>query len=1113
VPRNLTFIAAVIAAMMVLVNIALNVWTSQSFHHHVMQVSQTHSVMDESARLLLRVVDAETGQRGFVITGDESYLDVYQQGVSRARDRLLGLMIYSRDEPRTKVLVQDLQQILNQKLEELERTVRVRREQGFDSARDAISSNTGKDLMDRIRTNIDAIRYRHDELLIRRRDAMELAYRTTFLSAIATGLSVSVALGLLIWSGQRLFRSQQKQKMQLEAKSDLLQTTLASIGDGVITTDCKGNITDVNEVAEIILGVSKASVLNGSVDDQLRLVNARTREPIVNPCFEAMKSKRRSAFSKEVVLIRPDGREIPVEDSASPIVDAEGSVSGCILILRDVTERRGFEHQLLESENTFRTLFDLAPIGIANAATDGTLIRVNEQFCRIVDMTQEELASRPLSDISHPEDVDHYLALNLAMLHGESDGFTLEQRYQNPHGQVTWVAVTARLLRSADGRPSSIIAAVIDISDRRRAEEMRIRMEAIVNAANDAIISKDIEGTITSWNAAAEMLFGYSEREMKGRSIFSMIPNEGIEEERQMLSKLKQGDSIAPYRTKRRHRDGRLIDVLLSVSALYDADGKPIGVSTIAKDLTSELLAAAELNESEQRFKALADNMSQLAWMADNRGQVYWYNQRWYEYTGTNLEEMKRTGLQQVLHPDHVNRVLRNLEYCWNSGKPWEDTFPIRGKDGAYRWFLSRALPIRDQQDKVSNWFGSNTDITELVEQEESLRRARTAAENANRTRGEFLANMSHEIRTPMTAILGHADILADHLANPDDLQSVETIRRNGKFLLQVINDILDLSKIDSGKLQIERVRVSASDILREIHSLLDVRAAEKGISLDIYFDGKIPRTIETDPVRLRQILVNLIGNAVKFTDEGGVVVTCRHLAHRNALEIEIKDSGIGISATDMKKLFQPFVQADTSSTRAFEGTGLGLAISKRLAQALGGDISVASTPGQGSVFTVLTHVGSIADDEMLAEIEPAILQSHEHMLAGIDGVVLVVDDRRDIRFIAQNFIEKAGGTVVTATNGEEAIARLTGDEAQGSLGVDIVLMDMQMPIMDGYTAARKLRELGFRKPIIALTANAMKEDRQRCLDSGCDDYATKPLEGPALVNLLAMHLLRSREG
>lgn len=429
--------------------------------------------------------------------------------------------------------------------------------------------------------------------------------------------------------------------------------------------------------------------------------------------------------------------------------------------------------------------------------------------------------------------------------------------------------------------------------------------------------------------------------------------------------------------------------------------------------------------------------------------------------------------------------------------------YRVRHREGHWIHVWDQALVIGDEDGNPTKMIGCTVDITQQKTFAQSLVQAREAAENANRSRGAFLANMSHEIRNPMTAILGYADILSEHLTDPDNLQLVETIRKNGQFLLEIINDILDLSKIDAGMLEMNDERIRLESLVEDIHALIEIRAQEKKLPLHIVFDGPIPEIVETDALRLRQILLNLLGNAIKFTNKGSVELITRYLPSLQKLQFDVIDTGMGIRKEELADPFEPFTQADSSSTRSSGGTGLGLTISRRLARALGGDISIESNFRKGSKFTLTIHcpLGNASLREPRPEVHKKKSPPTYNNLMGIS--VLVVDDRHDIRFLAQTFVEKAGGQVTLTANGKEAIEAIHQD--QGSK-IDLVLMDMQMPIMDGFEATKVLRSEGFGKPIIALTANAMKSDREDCLAAGCTDYASKPLVVDQLINLIAKY-------
>jgi signal transduction histidine kinase/HPt (histidine-containing phosphotransfer) domain-containing protein len=411
-------------------------------------------------------------------------------------------------------------------------------------------------------------------------------------------------------------------------------------------------------------------------------------------------------------------------------------------------------------------------------------------------------------------------------------------------------------------------------------------------------------------------------------------------------------------------------------------------------------------------------------------------------------------------------------------------------------------------------------ELEERVRQRtEELNRAKTAAEAANRSKSEFLANMSHEIRTPMTAIIGHADLLLDPDSSQSDrLNSVNAIRRSGQHLLTVINDILDLSKIEAGKMTVERVECDPCRVVGEVASLMRPRAQEKGLGFHVSFNTPLPHTIRSDPTRLRQILINLVGNAVKFTDRGAVTLSLsleQQQGQGHVLRAEVADTGVGISQEQLAQLFTAFGQADGSTTRRFGGTGLGLVICRRLAQLMGGDIVVESMPGWGSRFAMVLPVGDLAGREMILDPAEAMRLSDvgaasrggENSVTALHGRVLLAEDGRENQVVICAYLRKAGLDVTVANDGREAV------ELARSGSFDLVLMDMQMPHLDGYGAASKLRQGGFTLPIVALTAHAMSEDRKKCITAGCTDYLSKPVSRNDLLEMVRRYLRASPRG
>jgi two-component system CheB/CheR fusion protein len=436
--------------------------------------------------------------------------------------------------------------------------------------------------------------------------------------------------------------------------------------------------------------------------------------------------------------------------------------------------------------------------------------------------------------------------------------------------------------------------------------------------------------------------------------------------------------------------------------------------------------------------------------------------------------------------------------------EPFELDFRLRTADDSYRWAIDAGQPRFDESGEFVGYVGSVIDAHDRHEAQSALQEARAVAVAANESKSAFLANMSHEIRTPMTAILGYADLLGDLIENEEAKQHLQTIRHNGDYLLEIINDILDLSKIEAGKLDVQYENFNPHLLIEDVRSIMEVRAGEGNLTLDVEYQSRIPKLINSDIKRLKQILINLVGNAIKFTRQGGVTIRVRYEAALQQLQLDVVDTGIGIPEEQMDKLFKPFSQGDASVTRHFGGTGLGLAISQRLAETLGGNITVHSAVGVGSTFTVGIDTGNVAESDLVDYGDLEIDQTTEkkpekEVPTHLPWHVLIVDDRRDIRFLSKRILTQSGATVDECEDGLLAVKYMTACLAGGDCP-DLVLLDMQMPNLDGYSTAAELRTLGFTGPIIALTADAMQGDMNKCLEAGCNDYLSKPIDKVALL-------------
>ncbi|MEM7165438.1 MAG: PAS domain-containing protein [Planctomycetota bacterium] len=547
--------------------------------------------------------------------------------------------------------------------------------------------------------------------------------------------------------------------------------------------------------------------------------------------------------------------------------------------------------------------------------------------------------------------------------------------------------------------------------------------------------------------------------------------------------------------------------------AVRDENGTPVRMSGSITDIDDQHTAESRLD--------LATKSARIGlWDWDvPSGQTY-FNDTFYTMLGYEPGELPMCldTWKDIAHPDDLDSAMQDIEaHLENRTRIYINEHRLRKKDGSWLWVRDIGEVVeRHASGEPKRMIGVHVDIDAIKQAGEALVEAREAAEAASHAKSEFLANMSHEIRTPMTAILGYADLLQSEggfASDPEQAaDAVRTIRGNANHLLAIINDILDMSKIEAGRMTVESLATNPAQIVEEVVSLLRPRAAGKGVDLRIRYDGTIPEHIHSDPTRLRQILLNLTGNAIKFTEVGSVTIAVSCQRDEQQLTFRVIDTGIGLTEQQRDAIakFDSFTQADTSTTRKFGGTGLGLKISNAFAQILGGGIHITSEEGRGSTFTVSIGTGDLDGVAMLnpealpqrtrGEFPKPQPKKSSNALVGVR--ILLAEDGPDNQKLISFLLRRAGAEVTIADNG-----RIAAEAIENAAPEDlphIVLMDMQMPELDGYSATRRLRSAGCTLPIVALTAHAMDGDRAKCLDAGCDDFLSKPIDKVKLIETCA---------
>jgi PAS domain S-box-containing protein len=520
--------------------------------------------------------------------------------------------------------------------------------------------------------------------------------------------------------------------------------------------------------------------------------------------------------------------------------------------------------------------------------------------------------------------------------------------------------------------------------------------------------------------------------------------------------------------------------------------------------------AVREMAESEERFALAVRGTNDGIWDWDIRTGKVFFSPPWKSMIGYEDDELENvfTTFETHLHPEDHDRVMATLnDYLAGRIPRYSVEFRFRHKDGSWRWILARGRALRDENGTPYRMAGSHTDVTERKHDEEELRQARRAAESANSAKSAFLANMSHEIRTPMNGVIGMSELLLGTDLSETQREYLEMLKLSADSLLELLNDILDFSKIEAGRMELDAHEFDLNEVVTEISQAMGIRAFQKRLVFLHHISPEVPLRLIGDDGRLRQILVNLIGNAIKFTHKGGVTIEVSlesETADMVTLHFKINDTGIGIAADMRESIFEAFTQAEQSTSRRYGGTGLGLAICHDLVALMHGRIWVESQPGTGSTFHFTAAFGRTSG----ISIKPKSPRFKPVVTAQSSMKVLIVEDGHVSQLVGARMLEKRGHVVTLASNGREAIER-SGKEA-----FDAILMDVHMPGINGYEATAKIRQseqaTGRHVPIIAMTANAMKGDREKCLAAGMDDYIAKPLRSAELFQVVEQFAPRS---
>ncbi len=1061
-------------------------------------VAHTQEVMRELEALLSTLKDAETGQRGYLLTENDKYLQPYEEAMRRVDAVVAHLKELMSDNADQQARLAGIEQKITTRLDELRRTVALLKGGDRTAAMKIVHSDTGKAMMDDVRERVAVMRQAEEQLLRHRAAESEASFRTTVVSILLPAIIGVVLVCIVFYLSRRNLLVRQRAAEVLAEQRERLRTTLASIGDAVISTDTDGRITNMNAVAESLTGWKKEEATGRQLDAVFRIVNEETRQPVHNPATKAMKEGVIVGRANHTILIAKGGTELPIDDSAAPIRCEKGEVVGCVLVFRDVTERRRAENERQFLLSRLDALITHAPIGIALFDPDLRFITLNEQAAAVDGIPKQAHVGKTMSELL-PELGPKVEALLRQVRDSGEPIVGVEMEGETPAApgrQRHWIA-NYYPVRNEGGQTIAIGAVALEITGRKRAEqELRSAEEqvrSVVNTVLDGIITIEESGTVQSFNPAAEKLFGYKGEEIVGRNVKMLMPEPYRSEHDGYLANYRRTGEAKIIGIGRevegRRKDGTTFPMDLAVSEFRLGDRRYF--TGIVRDITEQKRAERLLRESEAQFRQLADAMPQIVWTARPDGYLDYYNERWYEYTGFPRGEYGQQSWEPILHPDDVERCLETYFGCVKAEKPYQIEYRFKDrKTGGYRWFLGRAVPVRDEQGRIIRWFGTCTDIDDTKKAQEALK-------EADRHKDEFLATLAHELRNPLAPICNSIELLRRADGNTDLIgQASRMMERQVGQMVRLVDDLLDISRITQGKVQLRKERVELAAVVQSAveasRPLIEAQGHELTVTLP-----PDPIYLEADPTRLGQAFANLLNNAAKYSEKGGRIWLT---AERQGGEVtvSVRDTGIGISAEHLPRIFEMFSQVEPALERSQGGLGIGLALVRGLVELHGGTIEARSAGvGRGSEFII--HL-PVVEAQVEAPQEPG--DGDKGKIRTVrPSRILVVDDNRDAADSLALMLRMTGHETDTAYDGLEAV------QAAATFRPQVVLLDIGLPKVSGYEAARLIREQPWGKgmALLALTGWGQDEDKRRAMEAGFDHHLTKPVEPAALEKLLAL--------
>ncbi|HUQ71345.1 MAG TPA: PAS domain S-box protein, partial [Planctomycetaceae bacterium] len=997
------------------------------------------------------------------------------------------------DNPVQQARMSELRTRLAARMQALNENLKLRQDEGFDAARASIATHRGKQLMDELRTFIGTMTQHERELLVERDTKSDRTYRESLTTGLMSGLMALVAAAAVLVLFVRQLKVRHAAASTIAEQRERLRTTLASIGDAVITTDVDGNVTNLNPVAETLTGWTTGEARGQPLETVFRIVNEETRQTVENPATRALREGVIVGLANHTVLIAKDGRERAIDDSAAPIRCKDGEIVGCVLVFRDVTERREADNIVRRSERVLSDFFDQASVGLHWVGPDGIILRANQTELDMLGYHREEYVGRSITEFHVDQPVIQDI---LACL---TRGQTLHEypsRMRRKDGAIRDVLINSSAYTEA-GKFVHTRCFTRDVTELKQAELDLRRSEAhkrlMFETTLDCIISIDHEGTVTEFNAAAERTFVLRREDAIGRELASLIiPPAYREPHRQGLARylatgegpvLNQRLELSALRA-----DGSEFPIELTVTRI-PLDGPPVFTAYL-RDITER----KAVERAQARLAAIVATSEDAIISKSSEGIIQTWNAAAERLFGYSAEEATGKHITLIIPTDRLaeeDQIIAQLK----AGEAFEHFQTIRQrKDGRLVDVSITVSPLIDAEGKFVGASKIVRDITRDKAAEQKIRGLMEDLQDADRRKDEFLATLAHELRNPLAPIRNTLEILKHQDLDRERLMEARgTMERQLGQMVRLVDDLLDVSRITRDRLELRRERVELASIVHHAVESSRPLAEAAGHHLTV----TLPQDhcyLDADPVRLAQVFGNLLSNACKYTEPGGKIDLVAEQVDDHVV-VKIKDTGIGIPADKLDAIFEMFAQVTTALEHSQGGLGIGLTLVKRLVELHGGQVQVSSDGlGQGSEFRVrlplLTQPPKSPRTPSPPPAEQTPIMSRR---------ILVVDDNKDAAFTLSMLLKITGNETMLAHDGLEAVA------AAERFRPDLVLLDIGLPKLNGYEVARRIRAepWGQSMVLVASTGWGQDEDRRKSQEAGFNHHLVKPIRHDDLEKLL----------